>query len=382
VNRREFIKLSAGAGAACVLISAFRPLFGGSGEKQEAETETADSLSGFTWVSPRGSLAAVDDFCLWVALDRGYFRQLGLDVTLEPGPREALAVTRYVDQGRADAGYPSPPVLTQSVEQGLDSVLVYQTAGGQLFDFAAGSGSGITSVNQLEGRTIAVGYAGWELIVHPLLAEHGIDPDSVRLVAAGMQGDQAVVLGRADAALCWEGLRAQWQARSPELRFLIGQQFSSLPSGGYVVRGSDLKDAARRELIARFLRAVSMGMHFYTSASLAAAQILAENLPVLLQQATPDLVYRSLRQVGWACTASGRAGRGYGWIDRQSWASYLDLVYQLGHTKERLSTGRLLNDELPEEANRFDTAAVEEDAASFKLREPWKNMQEEQGAPF
>ena len=62
------------------------------------------------WVSPRGTLEVVDDWPYWVAQKFGYFGDI--EATLEPGPLEATAVVKLVDQKQSDFGYPSPGVFS------------------------------------------------------------------------------------------------------------------------------------------------------------------------------------------------------------------------------------------------------------------------------
>jgi NitT/TauT family transport system substrate-binding protein len=124
MTRRDFLKRSAttSIGIGLGLTAAGTILIGskGSGGKKKME-----ELVKMTWITPRGTLDVPDDYCLWVAKDMGYFEQLGLDVDLEPGPQDAFACTKFVDQRQADLGYPSPGVLTASIDQGMDVIMMW-----------------------------------------------------------------------------------------------------------------------------------------------------------------------------------------------------------------------------------------------------------------
>ena len=104
------------------------------------------------WVSPRGNLEVMDDFNLWVAHEMGYFKEMNLDVVLQPGPTEALAVTKLVGQKQADMGFPSPGVLLSSIDAGIPVVLVWEMVMKQVFDFALPEDSPITKVQDLAGE--------------------------------------------------------------------------------------------------------------------------------------------------------------------------------------------------------------------------------------
>ena len=79
----------------------------------------------------------MDDFNLWVPIKMGYFKTLGIDAKLIAGPiGDALASTKFVAQNKADMGYPSPGVLTASIDSGMAVKSIWDMISGQVFDFA------------------------------------------------------------------------------------------------------------------------------------------------------------------------------------------------------------------------------------------------------
>src|SRR6202521_1357654 len=86
------------------------------------------------WVSPRGTVEVVDDYPYWVAKKFGYFGDIA--TTLEPGPSDATATVKLVDQKQADMGYPSPGVFSLALEQGIPLVSVFHMGGSDVFDIA------------------------------------------------------------------------------------------------------------------------------------------------------------------------------------------------------------------------------------------------------
>ena len=55
----------------------------------------AGELYDLTFITPRGTIEVMDDYNLWVAIDMGYFKELGLNVIMEGGPTDAFAATKY-----------------------------------------------------------------------------------------------------------------------------------------------------------------------------------------------------------------------------------------------------------------------------------------------
>src|SRR5215470_11333329 len=99
-SRRHF--LQAGASAIAATAVPFGPAAAAGGSVR--------------WVSPRGTIEVLDDYPYWTAKKFGYFGDI--ETTLEPGPMEATATVKLVDQEQSDMGYPSPGVFSLALEQG------------------------------------------------------------------------------------------------------------------------------------------------------------------------------------------------------------------------------------------------------------------------
>lgn len=330
---------------------------------------SSGGLETVRWISPRGSLQVMDDFCLWVPIKMGYFKQLGIDAQLIAGSvSDALASTKYVAQNRADMGYPSPGVLTSSIDGGIPVKSVWNVISGQVFDFALPVNSPITSPKQLKGKTIALGSAGWQVIVDPMLVELGIDPKTVRYVNAGAQWTQAAATGRADAALAWEGLRHQLAGQGLKLKYLIGNTWSKFPSNVYSVRSADLSDPKKVDLYTRFLEGVVMGLEFTKANPRAAAQVTYRSLPDLEKTLKPQMALESLLELAHAYATSHLRGQGWGYHYPKGWANYLKVVHQLGQTTKLLKVDDVVTNQLQSAANkRANVNRARHDAKGFKL---------------
>ena len=133
IGRRRFLTLTAASVSAMTL---------GTHSARAAET--------IRWVSPRGTVEVLDDYPYWVAKKFGYFG--AIETTLEPGPSDATATVKLVDQNQADVGYPSPGVFSLALAQGTDHVElggVVTGAGGECAIEPAGGLLGPASVLEL-----------------------------------------------------------------------------------------------------------------------------------------------------------------------------------------------------------------------------------------
>jgi len=360
VTRGDFLKRAAATGVGLSLLSGL----------EAAGALAADTATQTVrWISPRGTLDVMDDFDLWVPVKMGYFSKLGITAKLIGGPiGDALACTKFVAQNQADMGYPSPGVLTASIDSGIAVKSIWDMISGQVFDFALPTNSTIKSVKDLKGKKIALGSAGWSTIVDPILVGAGVDPKSVTYVNAGNQWAQATESGQADAGLAWEGLRAQWAGQGLKLKYLIGTQFSKQPSNVYSVRASDLNDSAKVDLYTRFLQGMIMGLEFAKANPRAAAQITYTSRPALQKSLKPQAAYDSFVELAEAYGTSHRQGKGWGYHFPAGWAGYLKVVHDLGQTKKALSPSDVYTNSLVTAANsKADKATAIKDAKAFKL---------------
>ena len=367
LTRRDFLKRTAVAGAGLSVLAGVRaaPMLGAK-----------SALQTVRWISPRGTLDVMDDFDLWVPIKMGYFKKLGINAKLIAGPLgDALATTKFVAQNQADMGYPSPGVLTSSIDSGIPVKSIWDMISGQVFDFALPESSPIASVKDLAGKKIALGSAGWSTIVDPILVEAGVDPKSVTYVNAGNQWAQATESGQADAGLAWEGLRAQWAGQGLKLKYLIGTTFSKQPSNVYAVRAADLKDTKKVDLYTRFLQGMIMGLEFAKANPRAAAQITYTSLPNLAKSLQPQAAYDSFLELAQAYGSSHAQGHGWGYNPPSGWGGYLKVVHDLGQTKKQLATSDVITNALAVKANaKADKKTAIKDAKAFKLSSTFQQV--------
>ena len=375
VDRRQFLTRTAGAGVAFSSLGTLLAACGGDDEGGGGG-EAAGERGRVRWISPRATLEVMDDYNLWVPIKQGYFEDLNLDVELIAGPQDILAPTKFVAENQADMGYPSPGVLVSSIASGVPVISIWEQYPAQVFGFSLPADSEITSARQLEGKRIAAGFPGAEVIIDPLLVEVGVDPDSVTVVDGGQQWNQIVAQGQADAGLIWEGLRAQLLGQGLELKFLLGSEFSEGPSNVYSVRKSDLEDEARRDVYTRFLQGVVMGFEFGKANPRAAAQLTYEEFPALQETLEPQIALESMMQLASGYGATARAGQGWGFHVEEAWERYINTLAELGQIDEPLEPAEVFTNDFVEPANSgADVERARSDAEDFELNEQFADTE-------
>ena len=320
----------------------------------------------FTWISPRGSLEVLDDYPYWIGKKMGYFD--GLDVDMQPGPSDGTAVVKFVDVGQADMGFPSPGVFSFALTEGMDLKSVFHMGARDTFSFAFRKGEGSGDLKDLEGKTILLGSAAWQSITDPLLYSQGVDVSTITYVEAGWPTwATALQAGQGDAALSWEGLRAEWIATGLEFEYWLGVQKSHFPANTFVVRAADLEDPDKVAFLTQYLRGWAMGLEFAETNPQAAVEAVFEQFPSLGQNLGPELGVTSLLQQANVFRGDMENRGGWGWHDMEGWQAFFDATHALGQTPELITATEVCTNELIEGANDFDHDKVAADAAATEV---------------
>ncbi len=360
VDRRRFLTLS-GSGVAAVALTSF----GGATSALAADT--------VRWVSPRGTLEVLDDYAYWAAKKFGYFGEI--ETTLEPGPSDATATVKLVDQKQSDVGYPSPGVFSLALEQGMPLVSVFHVGGSDVFDFAFRKGEKVANLKDLEGKTVLLGTAGWQSICDPMLAAAGVDITKIKYVDAGWPTwGTALKAGKGDAALCWEGLRAQWRGQGLDFDYVLGKNFSKLPANSFVIRKGDFDDAAKKKLYARYLQGWAAGFEFGKLNPRAATQIVMAQFPGLASQMTPAIATESMMEMAAAFGGRMDERKKWGYHLRSSWELFFETGHKIGQLTNEIKFDDVCKNDFIDEANAFDAAKVKADADGFALSNEYKSV--------
>ena len=323
------------------------------------------------WVSPRGTIEVLDDYPYWVAKKFGYFGDIA--TTLDAGPSDATATVKLVDQKQADCGYPSPGVFSLALEQGIPLVSAFHMGGSDVFDIAFRKGEKAKSLKDLEGKTLILGSAGWQSITDPMLAAAGVDVKKIKYVDAGWPTwGTALKAGKGDAALAWEGLRAQWKGQGLDFDFILGKEFSKLPANSFVIRKADFDNPDRQKLFARYFQGWAAGLEFGRQNPRAATQIVMEQFPGLATQMTPAIATESMMQLASVYGGRMEERKKWGFHLISSWQQFFDIGRKIGQITGDFKAENVCKNDLIDTANSFDAAKVKADAAGYAVSDAYK----------
>lgn len=357
LSRRTFLQVSAAGVVTATTL-------GGAGRA------FAEPYNKFTWISPRGTLEVLDDFGYWIGKKVGYFDDLGVETDLQPGPSDGTATVKFVDVGQADMGFPSPGIFSFALENDMKLKSAFHWGALDTFSFAFRKGEGSNDLKNLEGKTILLGSAAWQSIVDPMLAVHGVDISKVNYVEAGWPTwGTALAAGQGDAALAWEGLRAEWIGSGLDFEYWLGVQRSPLFANTYVVREADLEDPDKKAFLEKYLRAWSMGLEFAYHNPMAAVDAVFEQFPTLASNIGPELGATSILQQINVVRGDMSKRAGWGDHDMGAWQTFFDQVHELGQVSNPINAADVCTNELIVGANDFDHDQVKADAEAYELPE-------------
>jgi NitT/TauT family transport system substrate-binding protein len=361
IDRRRLLTLTAAGVTATALVGAV-------GQRR---AYAADNT--VRWVSPRGTVEVLDDYPYWAGKKFGYFGDI--QTTLEGGPSDATACIKLVDQKQSDMGYPSPGVFSLGIEQGIPIVSVFHMGGTDVFDFAFRKGQKPKSLNDLEGKTILLGSAGWQSICDPMLYAAGVDIKKIKYVEAGWPvWGTTLKAGQGDAALSWEGLRAQWKGQGLDFDYFLGKDFSKLPANSFIIRKADFDDPAKRQLYAKYLQGWAAGLEFGKQNPRAATQIVMTQFPGLASQMTPAVATESQMQLANVFGGRMDERKKWGYHLMPSWQLFFDTGRKMGQLTKDIKAEDVCKNDLIDEANAFDKTKVKADADGFALSPDYQSV--------
>lgn len=263
---------------------------------------------------------------LYVALEEGYFAEVGVDV--EVLPYTDTPPDQLVDAGVAELGISAHDASVMAQTAGADVVAVlaplqhWATAIGVRAD-----DDSISRPRDLDGTT----YAGFgapyeEPVLRQVIRADGGTGDFTT-VTLGSAAYDAVYTGRADFTIpfvAWEGIEAE-RAGHP-LRYFRYTDYG-FPDAYAVVVDADRRWAAQHpDLAAAVVGALRRGYELARDEPDAAARILVAANPGMFSD--PDLVTASQRAL--AADLMTAPDGGVGSIDPDRWAGYADFLLDNG----------------------------------------------------
>ena len=185
--------------------------------------------------------------------------------------------------------------------------------------------------------------------------------------AAGRPWGTVLASGQGDAALAWEGLRADWEGKGLKFEYWLGLDHSRFPANSFVVRRSDVEDPDRHRLLEDYLRGWAMGLEFGHLNPRAASNIVFEQFPIVKSNLGPELGTESMMQLANIFRGDMSMREGWGWHEMARWELFFKTLEEIGQVQNPVDTASVITNEFVGPANDFDRAGVRADADGYAL---------------
>jgi NitT/TauT family transport system substrate-binding protein len=308
-----------------------------------------------------------------VATKMGWFAKEGVKIELIPvaGSTDCVKAVATKDMMFS---IPSIEPLAVIAAQGVKAKNFYTAYQGNIYGFAVPEDSPIKSAADLRGKKIGLtSMASAGLIVaRAMVQSAGMDPaKDVSIVVAG-EGAQTAALLRTkqiDALSQFDTQYALVENAGIKLRMLPKDEIEKFPSNGLIALDETLK-SNRKEAIA-VAKGYAMGTVFAIANPEAAVRIFWEIYPqskaVGKDEATAlkdDVSTLKARIVSIRLEAGG--AKKWGENIEVNYQAYLDWLQKYGVIKDKVEAKDLITNDLIDEINNFDVAAVQKLATEWK----------------
>ncbi len=220
----------------------------------------------------------------YVAKDKGFYEDAGLDVTIKPGGPD-IAPAQVIAGGGADVVVDWMPSALASREKGVPLVNIAQPFAKSGMELTCLKSSGIKTPEDFKGRTLGVWFFGNEYPFLSWMSHLGIStdggPDGVTVLKQGFNVDpllqkQADCISTMTYNEYWQVIDAGVKPEDLLVFKYEDEGVATLEDGLYVMEDT-LKDPASVDKYARFVKASMKGWAYAAEHPDEATDIVLEN---------------------------------------------------------------------------------------------------------
>ncbi|WP_292288269.1 ABC transporter substrate-binding protein [Marivita sp.] len=311
LNRRSLL----GAGTAALGAGAFGLA---TGRPALAQTTVSLQLSWLHSTQFAGS---------YIALDRGWWSENGLEVSLLPGGPNA-PVEPPVVSGTALVGISAADYTAAAINQGAPFKIIGVAMQKNPFVIASLPDNPVNEPADLVGKRIGMALANTP-VLEALCTLNGVDIDGIEIVPTQYSA-QPLLAGEVDCLLCWEtDLPVSMAMQGVEsLTMLMADHGYAVHSQTYIATDDSL--ANRRDELVTLMSGEARGWEAYRGDTDAAARLTLEMHP----DAGLDLetqMLQAARQVPLMFSGLTDAN-GFGWWTDETVAANIETLGLLGQT--------------------------------------------------
>jgi NitT/TauT family transport system substrate-binding protein len=321
---------------ACTAVLASLALLTGCGGPNQ--DPNSKSLTELTF-QPNFSYNGTDGY-IFYGIEKGYFKDEGIELKLIPG-RTAQAAVDSVVSGNVQIARTAGTNIILSASQGQKVISVGSVVQKSTFGFVVPDADAIGGFESLKGKEVLTVAGGPNNSIAPIvLKKKGVDPASISLVNV----NPAALLttytgGQGDAALTSVPFATPVvDGKRPSTGLLFADAGVNIPDYSYVVTPKYLEE--NRETVAAFVRAAYKSFQEAVDHPKEAIQALARAVPTV----TADEAAEN-QMLGWRdfrCNKPGEAGP----EDPEQWARAVEIFQAAGLLKDDVDPTSLYTNDL------------------------------------
>jgi len=268
--------------------------------------------------------AVGDHAAYWVALDKGYFAERGLDVTLENSKGSGDSIAK-VDTGRADAGLADTAVVIASLARTAKIKIVGMVFDKTPLNVFSGKDKPVLKPKDLEGKTLAAPPGDSQRQIWPAFAKaNGIDDSKVTWVSVEPAAKIAALAEkRVDAVADYTtGLPYYEKPMGVGNVVMLPWADFGLDMYSMSIMASEKTMAERASALRAFLEAAYMGWRDVMADQKEALAIFKKRVPEI-----DVAIIEANLKLGLDLMKTPRyAANGIGWIEPNKMCASVDLV--------------------------------------------------------
>jgi NitT/TauT family transport system substrate-binding protein len=260
-----------------------------------------------------------------LAVTKGFYKDVGLDVTIEPGNGSAVAA-QLVAAGRYDIAYADAAAVMNLVKDGAKITIVSTILQSNPNQVTALASSGIKTIQDIRGKKVAIPNGYSQAAMFPLVLKHiGLTKDDITLVnmpaeamvPSLLQGQVDVILGSIDnfgVLLKKQGVKT--------VDFLFSDYGAATVSTGIIARTDFLQK--NPDIVRRFVSASLKGWSAAIDDNAAALAAMSQLFP----DAKKDLAQGQLDATEVLMCANG--AKFVGRATPEQWTSSVAILSAIG----------------------------------------------------
>lgn len=303
----------------------------------------------------------------------GYWKNAGLDVEVKPFAGSTGA-TQVVISGSAEFTMASPEALLVGRQEGANIKGVYNHTRESIYTIAVLKDSPIKKLEDLKGKTIGVVSlsSGATAVAKAMLRGVGFDPEKdVKWLPIGLgpQSANALKANQVDAIAMWDWAYAILENSGFQFRQFETPATSKLLALMLISNGDFLKANPGADM--KFAQGIAKGVLFTLTNPEAAVRIHWEKYPASKPTNIPE--EQALKEAVHVLQArlakyrlEGRADPRFGAFTRDEWTDTQNFFFDVGVIKSKPDVGEYYTNELIDQVNAFDKAAIIKQAESYK----------------